>query len=255
MISDLPKVAHKVGGRSMVCWVVDAARAVGCAPVVLVVGHQADVVRGIFKDDDSDLRYVVQSPQLGTAHAVDQARSILSEPGVASGNVFVLCGDGPLIRAETLERVLTVHHTNHAAATLATSTVADPTGYGRIKRDSDGRFLKIVEHKDASAEEKSIREVNPSYYCFCVPDLLEALRSVSNQNAKGEYYLTDVFEILLAAGKRVEVVDAVPPEDVLSVNTPEQLAQVEGILESRGTPSGAHMRSKPTARPMKEARS
>jgi bifunctional UDP-N-acetylglucosamine pyrophosphorylase/glucosamine-1-phosphate N-acetyltransferase len=111
--------------------------------------------------------------------------------------------------------------------------IADPSGYGRIERDAHGSFRRIVEQKDATPEQLKINEINPSYYCFRTADLFDALRRVTNQNASGEYYLTDVFELLLRDGKRVSVVDAVPPEDVLSVNTPEQLAEVSRILEGR----------------------
>ncbi|MEY4827414.1 MAG: Bifunctional protein GlmU, partial [Planctomycetota bacterium] len=113
------------------------------------------------------------------------------------------------------------------------SVVADATGYGRIERDAQGRFRRIVEQKDATDAQRAIREINPSYYLFRTRDLFDALTRVTNQNASGEYYITDVFELLLKDGKRVEVVDAVPPEDVLSVNTPEQLAEVDAILRRR----------------------
>jgi UDP-N-acetylglucosamine diphosphorylase/glucosamine-1-phosphate N-acetyltransferase len=238
MKSDLPKVMHPAHGRPMVEWVVDAARAVGCAPVVLVVGHGAPLVRGHFAGRPGT-EFVVQDPQLGTGHAVDMARPLF-ERGMLGEEVLVLCGDGPLIRPHTLDVLLGTHRSTGAAATLATAVVPDPTGYGRIERDASGGFARIVEHKDASPAQRAIREVNPSYYCFRTADLFDALRRVTNQNASGEYYLTDVFELLLRDGRRVSVVDAVPPEDVLSVNTPEQLAEVSAILAGRTSqPAGA----------------
>ena len=162
---------------------------------------------------------------------------------VRGRDCFVLCGDGPLIRADTLRTLLQRHLATGAAASLATSVVADATGYGRIQRDAAGRFQRIVEQKDATEAQRAIREINPSYYLFRTHDLFDALTRVTNQNASGEYYITDVFELLLKDGKRVEVVDAVPPEDVLSVNTPEQLAEVDAILRRRlgsDTPARSH---------------
>lgn len=235
MKSDLPKVMHSANGRPMVEWVVDAAGAVGCSPVVLVVGHGADLVRGHFAGR-AGTEFVTQMPQLGTGHAVDMARP-LHERGLLGEETLVLCGDGPLIRPETLRVLLSTHRASGASATLATAVIGDPSGYGRIERGPDGGFLRIVEQKDASPAQLAIREINPSYYCFRTAHLFEALRKVTNRNASGEYYLTDVFELLLREGRRVSVVDAVPPEDVLSVNTPEQLAEVSRILAGRSAPA------------------
>jgi UDP-N-acetylglucosamine diphosphorylase/glucosamine-1-phosphate N-acetyltransferase len=232
MRSDLPKVMHPAAGEPMVKWVVRASREAGAREVVLVVGHMADLVRGAFEQDTPRCHFVTQQPQLGTGHAVDQARPLL-ERGLLGEHCFVLCGDGPLIRADTLRTLLQRHLDAGAAASLATSVVPEASGYGRIQRDAAGRFQRIVEQKDASEAQLAIREINPSYYLFRTRDLFDALTRVTNQNASGEYYITDVFELLLKDGKRVEVVDAVPPEDVLSVNTPEQLAEVDAILRRR----------------------
>lgn len=231
MKSDLPKVMHAALGRPMVAWVIDAAKEAGADGVILVIGHGADLVRGAFAGDAA-LRFAMQMPQLGTGHAVDQARSAFM-PMRADDDVLVLCGDGPLIRPATLRALLETHRRTGASATLATSVIADAEGYGRIERDAQGNFRRIVEQKDATPAQRTIREVNPSYYCFRAGDLFDALARVDNTNASGEYYLTDVFELLLREGKHVAVVEAVPPEDVLSVNTPEQLAEVEQILRAR----------------------
>lgn len=232
MNSDLPKVVHKVADQPMVCWVVEACREVGASPIVLVVGHGAETVKQVFAGDDGDLGFALQEPQLGTGHAVKQARAIF-EGAMDNLDVLVLCGDGPLIRAETLRTLLESHRRTGAGATLATSVIPDATGYGRIVRDGSGRFVRIVEHNDASETERAIREVNPSYYCFRAKPLFDMLDRVRNDNAKGEYYLTDVLPLLMANGYGVEVVDAVPAEDVLSINTPAQLAEVSAILETR----------------------
>lgn len=233
MKADLPKVVHEVGGRPMVCAVVDACREAECDPVVVVVGYRHELVRGALAG--AGVRFALQEPQLGTGHAVQCADG---ELGSFAGDLFVLCGDGPLIRPETLATLLERHRSTGASATLATAIIDDPTGYGRIVRDGDGRFRGIVEHRNATPRQRAIREVNPSYYCFRRPDLMEALRDVPRNDASGEYYLTDVLGLLLARGRRVEVVPSVPPEDVLSINTPEELAAVDRIYRRRRAGGG-----------------
>lgn len=233
MNSDLPKVAHPVAGRPMVLWVADACAEAGCERIVVVVGHQQHVVREIFEawpEDAPPVEFAVQQPQHGTGHAVQCAEPALH--GFA-GDVLVLAGDGPLIRAATLDRLVGAHRAAHAAASLATARIADPTGYGRIVRDARGRFAAIVEHKNCTPEQLAIHEVNPSYYCFDVARLFHALARVQRDERSGEYFLTDVPALLLADGATVEVLDAVPAEDVLSINTPAQLAEVDGILRAR----------------------
>jgi bifunctional UDP-N-acetylglucosamine pyrophosphorylase/glucosamine-1-phosphate N-acetyltransferase len=242
MQSDLPKVMHPVLGRPMVHWVVDAALAAGATKTVLVIGHGAQLVRDYFAqqtDLAGKVEFALQEQQLGTGHAVMMAKGNL-EADAAHTDAFVLCGDGPLIRPDTLATLLSLHRREEAAATLATSVIADPKGYGRIVRDAAGKLARIVEQKDASEAERAIREINPSYYCFRTDDLFRALARVGNTNASGEYYITDVFELLRNDGRTVAAVDAVPPEDVLSVNDPVQLAEVDSILRKRhGVAAGA----------------
>jgi len=245
MKSDLPKVVHPVAGAPMVRWVADACAEAGCGRIVVVVGHQHERVRAVFAGADAAsprgsfarspaIEFVLQQPQLGTGHAVLCAKPLfereVSEPG---HGIFVLAGDGPLIRAATLARMLERHRASNAVATIATSVIPDPTGYGRIIRDDRGRFRAIVEDRNCTEPQRLIREVNPSYYCFDARALFEALTCVQRNEVSGEYYLTDVLEVLLRAGRTVEVIDAVPPEDVLSINTPEQLAEVDRILRAR----------------------
>jgi len=249
MGSDLPKVMHPVCGRPMVHWVVDACLEAGASPVVLIVGHGADVVREGFRNyaplrgasstrgasassGAPQIEFVIQDPQLGTGHAVDQARPLLAA-GRLGRETLVLGGDGPLIRTATLNELLTAHRSKRAAATLATSVIPDPGGYGRVLRRADGALDRIVEERDATPEIRALREVNPSYYCFDTAALFDALTRVTNTNAAREYYITDVFTLLGKDGKLVAVVDAVPPEDVLSINTPAQLAEVDGLLRAR----------------------
>ncbi len=228
MKSDLPKVVFPVGGRAMVCAVVEACRDAGVERIVVVVGHKQELVRRAL--DGFGVEFVVQDQQLGTGHAVGCAEGLLRG---FDGDVLVLCGDGPLIRPGTIRRLVQLHRETGASATLATSVIDDPTGYGRIVRDGAGRFAAIVEQKNCTPAQRSIREVNPSYYCFRTPALFTALRDVRRNEVSGEYYLTDVPELMLRAGLGVEVMDAVPPEDVLSINTPEDLARVDVIYASR----------------------
>lgn len=235
MGSDLPKVLHAAAGAPMVRHVVAALRGVAASPIVLVVGHGADLVRDAFAGE-ADLRFATQSEQLGTGHAVQCGVAELADCP-RERTILILCGDGPLVRSSTLRSLLAAHAESGAAATLATSRVADPAGYGRIARDAAGRFRAIVEDRDATAAERAIDEINPSVYAFRLGALLDALPRLGRENAKGEVYLTDAFGLLVADGESVAVVEAVPAEEVLSVNTPAQLAEVDAILRSRDAPS------------------
>lgn len=239
MDSALPKVAHAVAGRAMVCWVIDACIDAGCERIIVVVGYGRDVVQRAIEEMDTRgtvIEFSVQDEQLGTGHAVRCAEQQFGQnkhEGGASGEVLVLAGDGPLIRAATLHTLVDRHRATKASATLATSTIETPDGYGRVIRDEHNRFVQIVEEKHANNAQRSICEINPSYYCFEPGVLFSALGRVQRNSDSGEYYVTDVPALLLADGKRVEVVDAVPQEDVLSINTLEQLAHVDQILRAR----------------------
>jgi len=236
MGSDLPKVCHEVGGRPMVCAVVDACLEAGCSRVVVVVGYKQELVREALASYGERVEYAVQDEQLGTGHAVMCARDAFE--GVdPSTDVFVLCGDGPLIRSETLGVLLSTHRGAGAEATLATSRIEDPTGYGRIVRDASGGFARIVEHKNATDAERSIDEINPSYYCVGAGALFSALDRVGRDDLTGEYYITDIFGLIRSGGGRVGIVDTVPSEDILSINTPEQLARVDEVYRARGAGS------------------
>ena len=225
-----PKVAREVAGRPIIRWVVEAVRDVGARPIVLIVGHGADRVRGVFRGDDGDLVTIVQEKQLGTGHATACAAEALAG---FDGDVLVLAGDGPLIRPETIRTLVRRHRSSGAAGTLATSTVADATGYGRIIRDSDGRLQAIVEHASATDEQREIREIYPSYACYDAKLLFEMLARLVADAATGELRVTDVPALLKAEGHDVELVDGFPPQEVLSINTPEQLDQVGVILSRR----------------------
>jgi len=233
MESDLPKVCHPVGGRPMVCAVVDACFEAGCSRVVVVVGYKQELVREALVSYGDKVEFAVQHEQLGTGHAVVSAIDSFPVEKRAGTDVFVLCGDGPLIRTSTLHTMLERHQSSGADATLATSVIDDPDGYGRIVRDADNGFARIVEQKNASEDELKINEVNPSYYCMNAQAMFEALKKVNRNELTGEYYITDVFEHMLNDDKRVEVIDAVPAQDILSINTLEHLAQVDAIYRAR----------------------
>ena len=243
MQSDLPKVMHPVAGRPMVRWVVDAAREIGCTRIVLVVGYGAELIEAEFAGD-RDVEFALQAEQLGTGHAVSMSKALLESVAMGT-DFFVLCGDGPLIRSATLEALLTAHRSAAASATLATSVIDEPTGYGRIVRNSTGAFERIVEHKDASEIERGIGEINPSYYCVRGEELFTTLAQIGNSNRSGEYYFTDLFGILASAGHTVYAVDAVPAEDVLSINDPTQLATVDAILRARPVSRTANTSQRP----------
>lgn len=231
MDSDLPKVLHEVAGKPMVHWVVEACFNAGVERCVIVVGYEGKQVRAALAHEPRCV-FVEQTEQLGTAHAADMARPIFEDS--PAGDVFVLAGDGPLIRSQTLARLLEVHRRTKASATLATAILDDPTGYGRVVRTvPQNTFDRIVEQKDATPDELAVREVNPSYYCFGIQDLFDSIQKVGNANKSGEYYITDVPGLLRSQGRTVTLVDAVPPEDVLSINTPAQLAKVDRVLRER----------------------
>ncbi len=230
MKSDLPKVAHEVAGAPMVRWVVAACRQAGCEQISLVVGHRQEIVREIFSDDADDIIFIEQTEQLGTGHAVMCAKSALAD---YVGDVLVLCGDGPLIRGATIGRLVERHQRSEAICTMATATVENAAGYGRVLRDQAGVFVGIVEEKNATPEQREIREINPSYYCFEREALFGALERVGKDAISGEYYVTEAPTILLQDGAGVDVVDIVPEDEVHSINTVEQLEQVAQILLAR----------------------
>ncbi|MDF2684691.1 MAG: glmU, partial [Brevibacillus sp.] len=184
MKSKLYKVLHPVCGKPMVQHVVDTMASMQVEDIVVVVGHGADAVRAKLGEG---VAYALQEEQLGTAHAVQQAAPFLQDK---EGTTFLLYGDVPLLSAETLSALLTYHEEQQAAATVLTAVLSDPTGYGRIVRDEAGEVLRIVEHKDASSEERAIREINTGIYCYDNQKLWKALAQVKNDNVQGEYYVT-----------------------------------------------------------------
>ena len=227
MKSKLPKVLHKVGGHPMLEHVMDAAEAAGCRDNVVVIGHGAELVRELVGDR---ARIALQAEQLGTGHAVLQAADTLKD---FTGTVMILCGDTPLLEAEELEKFYAEHVKSGAAATVMSALMDDPFGYGRILRDANGDVAGIVEQKDASEEQKQIKEINTGNYCVEAPLLFEVLRTLGNNNAQGEYYLTDVLAKLRAMGKKVGGVITADSEMIMGVNSRRQLAEAESVMRRR----------------------
>ena len=226
MKSKLPKVLHKVGGKPMLQHVIDAAKSAGSTREVVVIGDGAELVKQTF----SDLEFVLQAEQLGTGHAVLCAKEKFAE---STGNVMILCGDTPLFTGELLKNLADAHEKFNAAATVLTAIMPDPKGYGRIIRADGVDFEKIVEDKDATFEQKKIREVNAGIYCFNVKRLFAALEKVTNDNAQGEYYLPDVLEILRADGGKICAVIAEDYRETLGINSRIQLAEGDKVLRQR----------------------
>jgi bifunctional UDP-N-acetylglucosamine pyrophosphorylase/glucosamine-1-phosphate N-acetyltransferase len=194
-----------------------------------VVGFGAEQVKKRFEAAD-DIVWVRQDEQKGTAHAVLCCKEHLNG---FDGQTLVLCGDGPLIRTQTLRTIIEKHEATDAAATLATAILDDPTGYGRVCRDADGNIEAIVEHNDCTTEQLGLKEVNPSYYVFNNRILFEAVVKVRPDNVKKEYYLTDTISIIIAAGHKVAAVAAMRPEEAISVNTEAQLSEISRIMQCR----------------------
>ncbi|CAH2717137.1 Bifunctional protein GlmU [Neobacillus rhizosphaerae] len=235
MKSKLYKVLHSVCGKPMVQHVVDQITSLHIQEMVTIIGHGAEKVQAQL--GDSSL-YALQDKQLGTAHAVMQAGSILDGK---EGVTIVVCGDTPLIKAETMESLFKHHEELKAKATILTAKIDDPTGYGRIIRDENGLVEKIVEHKDATDGERKINEINTGTYCFDNQALFHALRNVSNDNVQGEYYLPDVIEILKKQGEVVTAFQTIDFAETLGVNDRVALAEAERIMRNRT--NEAHMRN------------
>ncbi len=227
MKSDLPKVLHTVAGRPMISWVLSAVRSMELNQIVVVVGVNGDQVRP-FLDDDVDV--VVQEQRLGTGHATGIALdAISSDEGDA---ILVAPGDVPLLVPSTLSELIGLHRRTGSAVSVLTAEVGDPAGYGRIMRDGWDRVVGIVEHVDASESQRRIREINGGVYVFDSGLLAEALPKVGLNNIQGEYYLTDVIEILGSEGHPLHALKTVPSE-IAGVNSLAQLARVEALMRSR----------------------
>ncbi|QDU38887.1 Bifunctional protein GlmU [Maioricimonas rarisocia] len=230
MKSETPKVLHEILGRPMVEYVLDAAREAGATRMVVVVGHKAEVVQEALKHHE-DVEFALQTEQLGTGHAVMMCRDALAEH---DGPVLVLTGDTPLLKGTSLAGLLSDLKENDAACVVGTATTEANEGLGRIVRDSEGNFLRIVEHKDASPEELQIQEINTGCFAYDCKALFEALTEVRPENKQGELYLTDCAEILRNKGRNVLAAERLTIEEAMGVNTQEQLAEVASVMQSDG---------------------
>lgn len=227
MKSKLYKVLHPVLGKPMVEHVVDQLDQIGVSRQIVIVGHGAEAVQDTL---GTRVEYAVQEEQLGTGHAVQMAEAELAGK---SGATLVVCGDTPLLTAETLEALLAHHEAQQAKVTVLTAIADDATGYGRVVRGEDGNVTKVVEHKDASEAELAINEINTGTYVFDNELLFDALKQVGNNNAQGEYYLPDVISIAKEAGEVVAAHTAPTFDETIGVNDRVALSQAEAIMRKR----------------------
>ena len=228
MKSKRAKVLHEFGGRPLIAHVVRAAAELAPEKIVVVVGHQAEEVEKATLAEVGELAsFVLQAEQRGTGHAMECARTLLEN---SDSLLLSIYGDVPLIRAETMRKLIEHHRATGAACSILSVRLENPTGYGRIIRDEQGRFQRIVEQKDATEEERKVREINSGIYCFETKDLFEALKRVEPKNQQGEYYLTDVAEIMLSMGRKVEVFLHTDAREVSGINTRAELAEFENLL-------------------------
>jgi bifunctional UDP-N-acetylglucosamine pyrophosphorylase / glucosamine-1-phosphate N-acetyltransferase len=230
MKSVRPKVLHEIAGLSLIEHVIRIAETLAPSSTVVIVGHGADQVEGALKKRPG-LSFARQEPQLGTGHALLQAESVLQS---RDGTLVLLSGDVPLLRPATLERLVRHHHTRGAAATVLTARVADPAGYGRIVRTGEA-ISAIVEHRDATEEQRRINEINSGIYAFDLGPLFEAVRRIGSGNAQNEYYLPDLIRMYRGRGLPVETVVLDDATEILGVNSRQELAELAGIMKTRRT--------------------
>ncbi|MBM6828649.1 bifunctional UDP-N-acetylglucosamine diphosphorylase/glucosamine-1-phosphate N-acetyltransferase GlmU [Anaerotignum lactatifermentans] len=227
MKSKKPKVLHEIMHKPMVEYVIDTAKDCGAEAVCVVIGHKADMVEAAIQRED--VTFAMQTERKGTGHAVKMAGDFIEE----NKDILILYGDTPLITGQTLKGVIAHHRAEKNAVTVVSALVEDPTGYGRIIRDENGKFVKSVEHKDATEAERAVKEINTGLYVFAGGDLKGALGRLKNDNAQGEYYLPDCLEILLADGKNVGAYLAADETEFFGVNSRVQLAEAAAIMQRR----------------------
>ncbi len=228
MLSDLPKVLHELNGRALIELVVRTAKVLSPVKIVVIVGHQRELVERRLAG--VGVAFAVQDPPLGTGHAIMCAEPALAE---FAGTACVLSGDVPLLRASTVKKLIEFHNRAGAAATVLTTIAPDPSGYGRVLRSDKGEFERIVEERDASPDERRVSEINSGVYCFEWKDLVPALKQVRPNNAKGEYYLTDVIGILGRLGHTVQAANLAEYREVCGINTQEELRDAERYAAGR----------------------
>lgn len=228
MKSSVQKVLHTIFGKPIISHIVEIVQNLKPDKILVVVGHQKEAVKKNLAGNG--VEFVEQPKPLGTGDAVKQTEKILKN---YRGDVLIICGDTPLLQAKTLKSLLKLHRKKQPAATILTALLKNPFGYGRIKRNSSGEVAAIVEEVDARSAEKKIKEINSGVYLFSAPKLFRSLSLVKPDNVKGEYYLTDAIRILRDSGERIGAHLAEEPEEVLGVNTPEDLKIAQRILARR----------------------
>ncbi len=228
MGSSLAKVLHPLGNRPMIQFSIDLAENLGADPVVLVVGHQKDAVMDAVRN--RKVLFAEQHEQRGTGHAVARAGECLRS---FPGDILILCGDVPLLREKTLHALIGHHGSTGAAVTVLTTVLDDPGRYGRVVKTANGRVLRIVEERDATKEERAVKEINTGIYCADGCFLFDAVSRITNDNAQGEYYLTDIFQIALERGFKTASVVCPDPHEVMGINTPEELKDADRRLRHR----------------------
>ena len=226
MKSKLPKVLHRVQGKTMADHVIDAAECAGADDICVVIGHGAETVKEALKN--RKVKFALQQKQMGTGHAVMQAGDFIED----GADIVVLYGDTPLITAQTINKILDFHRTENNSISIISAMVDNPAGYGHIIRDINGNFLKNVEHKDADEKEKLVKEINTGIYCFTGEALKKGLSLLKNDNVQGEYYLPDTLEIILKDGGRVNAMTAESADEFAGVNSKAQLAAAEKSMRS-----------------------
>ena len=227
MKSELPKVLCEVCGRPMIEFVLDTLESAGIERIFVVIGYRGELVRKMLAHR-KNLEYCEQLEQKGTGHAVMMTRPLLES---YNGPLLVVAGDCPMIQRESIEAMFAEYAREPVACVMGTAWKDDPKGLGRIVRDADGQFLKIVEEKDATDDERKITEVNMSYYLFRTPDLLGVLDLLKTDNVQGEYYITDAPAVLLSQGKKVVALPVLKPIEGLGINNVEELAAVNEAMK------------------------
>jgi UDP-N-acetylglucosamine pyrophosphorylase len=223
------KVMYDINGRPMIHYVVDLAVTLSATRIVVIVGHQRQAVIEYLEKSHPAVICAVQDPQLGTGHAIMQSSEVLKS---FSGHVLVLSGDVPLLTEATMQKLLSHHLETGAVATILTSNMSDPTGYGRIIRNTDGSVKRIVEHRDASEEERKVKEINSGIYVFEKEKLFDGLNHITPNNSQNEYYLTDVFGYFWQHQWTVAALVAHDEREIQGINTVDQLDRARGIMDS-----------------------